>query len=86
MDAYIVLSRIRASDRKRRLSPRSRSSENAFSTFEHPRQRANSPDDHGLSKSPKVANIPPEFLRGGVACKACSSYVEVAQANRAARF
>jgi hypothetical protein len=38
---YIALSRIRASDRKRRSSPRSRSSQNASSTLEDPRQRAN---------------------------------------------
>jgi hypothetical protein len=38
---YIALSRIRASDRKRRSSPRSRSRQNASSTLEDPRQRAN---------------------------------------------
>ena len=54
---YIASSRIRASDRKRRSSPRSRSSQNASSTLEDSRQRAN-------PKSRRV--IPPEFQRAGL--------------------
>ena len=53
----IALSRIRASDRKRRSSPRSRSSQNASSALEDPRHRAN-------PKSPKGDRRPSFNARG----------------------
>jgi hypothetical protein len=72
---HFALARIRTSEEKSRLSLRSQSSGNAFSTLEHPRHRANLADRprYLRNKAKKIAIFRLSFWRG-VARRAPSNY------------